>query len=56
MLHAHIDMVGKPEGERPLEELRSIWKENVKRTLKKQDGKLCTGFISFGIGTSGGLL
>jgi hypothetical protein len=49
-------MVGKPEGKRPLERLRSRWEDNVRMYLREMGWKVWTGFIWLRIGASDGLL
>jgi hypothetical protein len=53
--NAYRNLVGKPEGKRPLGRPRRWWVENIKMDLR-QDGVVCTGLIWFRRGISGGFL
>jgi hypothetical protein len=52
MRNAYNTSVGKSEGKRPPFRLRN----NIRIVLRKQGGKVWTGFIWLRIGTSGELL
>jgi hypothetical protein len=52
---AFRNLVGKPEGKRPLERPRRRWVNNIKMALREEDGVIWTALIWFRIGTSGGL-
>jgi hypothetical protein len=53
MRNAYRILVGKPDGNRPLERPRLRWEDNIRVNL----GEIgWTGFIWLKIGTSGGLL
>jgi hypothetical protein len=41
-----MGMVGKPEGKRPLEEIRRSWEDNIKMNLREIGGNY--GLNSFG--------
>jgi hypothetical protein len=57
MRSAYNILVGKPEGKRSLGSPRHRWKDKMLQLmLKKQVGKVSTGFIWLRIGTSSGLL
>jgi hypothetical protein len=43
------------EGKRPLGRHLRRWEDNIIMDIRKQSGKLWTGFIWLRIGTSGGL-
>jgi hypothetical protein len=43
------DLVGKPEGKRPLGRRRHRWKDNIKWIVRKWDMKLWTGSSWFRI-------
>jgi hypothetical protein len=50
-------LVRKPEGKRQLGRNRRRWEENIRLNLREIGwGKCGLGFISFRIGTSGGIL
>jgi hypothetical protein len=51
-------LVGKAEGERPLERPRLMWEDNIKTDLwrDRTGGGGMTGMFLLGIGTSGELL
>jgi len=45
------DLVGKPEGKRPLERLRRRWEDNIKMDLRMWDVEVWTGCSWLRIGT-----
>jgi len=45
MRNAYNNLVGKPEGKRPLGRHRHGWEDIWKWTLDEQGGKVWTGFI-----------
>jgi hypothetical protein len=49
-------LVGKPEGKRPLERHRHRWEVNINMDIRKEGGRVWTGFIWLRIWTGGGLL
>jgi len=49
-------LVGKPEEKLPLGRHRRTWRDNIRMDLRKQDVRVCTGFIWLSVGTSDGLL
>jgi hypothetical protein len=52
--NAYRLLVGKPEGERPLERLRSRWVDNILRwTLERFDEVMWNGLIWLRVGTGG---
>jgi hypothetical protein len=54
---AYRDLVGKPEGRRPLGRPRRRWEDNIKMALREVGwGGAWTGSIWLRIGTGGGLL
>ena len=53
----HKDLVGKPEGKRPLGRPRRRWEDNIKMNLlRKWEGVVGTGWGWLRIGTGGGRL
>jgi hypothetical protein len=52
------ELVGEPDGKRPLEKPRRRWVDNTKTELQDIgcDGMVWIGLLWLGIGTSGGLL
>jgi hypothetical protein len=49
-------LVGKPEGNRPLERPRRRWEDNIKMDLKEIVLRVCIGLMLLRIRTGGGLL
>jgi hypothetical protein len=50
------DLVGKPEGKRPLERPRCRWKDGIRKSLGVISWGVWSGFNWLRIGTGGGLL
>jgi len=50
------DLVGKPEGKRPLGRPRRRWEDNIEMDLQELGGVVGTGWIWLRIGTGGGHL
>jgi hypothetical protein len=55
MRNAYNNLVGNPEGKRPLRRPRRRWEDNSRGDLRKTGWEGVTGFIWLRIGTSGGL-
>jgi hypothetical protein len=53
---AYRNLVGKPEGRRPLGRPRHRWEDNIKMDLREVGWGAWTGSIWLRIGTGGGLL
>jgi hypothetical protein len=51
---AYKTLLGKPEGKKSLGRPRRRWRTILEWNLRKQGGKVWTGFIWFRIGTSSG--
>jgi hypothetical protein len=54
--NAYRNLVGKPEGTRPVGRARRMWDENIKMELRELHGVEWTRLIWLRIGTSGPLL
>ena len=52
----HRNLVGNPEGKRPLKRPRRRWKDNIKMIIRKGEEVAWTGLIRLRIGTDGGHL
>jgi hypothetical protein len=50
------DLMGKPEGKRPLERPRRRWEDGIKIVLREIGWGVWSGFIWLRIGIAGGLL
>jgi len=50
--NTYIFLLGKTYGERPLWRPRRRWENNIKRSLKNWDGRVCSGLNVVRIGTS----
>jgi hypothetical protein len=51
---ADRDLVGRPEGKRPLGIPRRRWEDNNKMVFKKWPGEPLTGLLWLRVGTGGG--
>jgi hypothetical protein len=56
MRNAYKILAEVPEGKRPLGRPGRRWEDNIKYNLRKQSGRMCTGYVWLRIGTGGGLL
>jgi hypothetical protein len=53
---AYRDMVGKPDGKRPIGIPRARWEDNINMDPQEAERRACTGLIWLRTGTGGGLL
>jgi hypothetical protein len=54
-INVYRDLVGKPEGEKPLGRRIRRWVNNIKMVLREIEWVVWTGLFWLSIGTSGGL-